>query len=666
MAAVCVFIKYNGQWDGILRYIDGEMKGILMSLIITYVGLIELVRSVIGIRGLEKTTVTRYTVEPRMPLVRIQCDADVNFYIQLKKNDVFVFNKFPISINVLDESVAEAIPPEVGESNHIHVQPSRDGGQSLNLHMEDGLEEQHELLNNDLGMNHDDCNVWELNVANATRNSNERSIAGSIGTQFVVNRIRTQSIHVPGSDNFSGAVVVADFTPITMRINNNFDNKKLLQYHLHHDTMSKHYQFKVKRSTTTLLHVVCIDNETCPWQLRATKMKGSELFVVKRYDDVHTCSIEIVQGHHRQAKSWMIGECVKFCPPKVKWLREKNHSSDIHIETDSEKSLKYFYMCLAALKQGWPHCRPVIVVDGSALKARFGGMMLVTCGHDTYSSIFPLAFGIVSSETNESWKWFFEKLQDSIGTRESLAIVADTHNGIEYAANIVYPDANFGICVQHLTANLKMRYKDFEGPTKTYFDGASGAYLVSEHQHHMESIRSCNPDMHRYLLQADPKKWSRAYFNGQRELLQRWFIERRREVLKLTSKLAPKAEKLIRTQFSLGLTVTPRLANQFEYAVTNKAAQTWIVDMRERTCTCKPFQFDQIPCPHAMTSNPKLSILPRQSVVPEGQVLLGFCPKVRNQRLFGATDVMVMDTTGKFVLNQYHHAHVQQQGCRDL
>ncbi|GMN49423.1 hypothetical protein TIFTF001_018589 [Ficus carica] len=177
---------------------------------------------------------------------------------------------------------------------------------------------------------------------------------------------------------------------------------------------------------------------------------------------------------------------------------------------------KYFYMCLTASKHGWPHCRPVIVVDGSALKARFGEMLLAACGHDADDSIFPLAFGSVPSETNESWKWYFEKLRDSIGTRESLTIVADRHKGIKYAASIVYPDVDFGIYVQHLAANLKMMYKDFKIPMKTYFDGASRAYLVSEHQRHMESIQNRNPDMHRYILQANPKKWLRAYFNGWR------------------------------------------------------------------------------------------------------------------------------------------------------
>ncbi|GMN68127.1 hypothetical protein TIFTF001_037206 [Ficus carica] len=94
------------------------------------VGLIELVRNAIGIRGPTNTIVMRYGVEPGLPLVRIQCDADVKFYIQLKKKDVHVLSKFPITIDVLDKSAAEVIPPELGESNHIDVQLSREGIQS--------------------------------------------------------------------------------------------------------------------------------------------------------------------------------------------------------------------------------------------------------------------------------------------------------------------------------------------------------------------------------------------------------------------------------------------------------------------------------------------------------------------------------------------------------
>ncbi|GMN27744.1 hypothetical protein TIFTF001_044155 [Ficus carica] len=416
MDAVCVFVNYNGQWDGTSSsYVGGEMKGILVPDNSTYVGLVELVRSVIGIRGPDKNIVMRYGVEPGLPLVRIQCDADVKFYIQLKKKDVHVLSKFPVTIDVLDESVAEAMPAEVGASNHIDVQRSRDGGQSdeamqhvndsntiipppiqfssptvgLDLHNEYEIEKQDEVMHNDLCTADDDCNAGKMHDADDSHRSNEKSIAASIGGHSIVNNTRSENDKVSSSDSLSDDVIVADYTPVTMRINCIFENKKLLQYHLHHDAMSKHYQFK-------------------------------------RFDDVHTCSIEIVQGHHRQAKSWMIGECVK-----------------------DEFGVSFNYL------RAWQ-------------------------GKEA-------ALNRLRGDDAESYK-----------------------------VNHVYPDAAFGVCIQHLAANLKTRYKDFKGPLKTYFDGASRSYLLSEFHRHMESIRGLNPDMHRYLVEADPTKWSRAYFNGRR------------------------------------------------------------------------------------------------------------------------------------------------------
>ncbi|GMN29880.1 hypothetical protein TIFTF001_041374 [Ficus carica] len=548
MDAVCVFIKYNGQWDGTLRYVGGEMKGILVPENSTYVGIIELVRSVIGIRGQDKNIVVRYGVEPRLPLVRLQCDADVKFYIQLKKKDVHVLSKFPVTIDVLDESAVEAIPPEVGESNHIDVQRSREGGHSdeamqhvnnsnmiipppphipsptvgLDLHTNYGIEKQHQLLNNNYCRAHDDCVVEKLNSSADAHRSNDKSIATSIGGHSIVNNTRSQYDKVSSSDSVSDGVIVADFTPVTLRINNIFQHKKLLQYHLHHDAMN---------------------NEACPWQLRATRMRGSELFVVKRYDDVHTCSIEIVQGHHRQASSWMIGECVK-----AKYLDPTNTSyrpREIMRDMQAEFGVSFTYL------------KPWRGKEAALTSLR---------GNDTESYNDILLYLIIS--------------------------------------------------------NLKIKYKDFKGPLKTYFDGRSYKVIASIFQK----------------------------------------AERLEEALKLTSKLAPRAENLLRTNFSIGLRVTPRPADQFEYAVTNNASQIWIVDMSERTCTCMRFQVDQIPCPHAMAfillaaqmagmflkkSGRKLSILPIQSVDPEGHEFKGFCHKEKNMSLFGVVDVMVMDTTDK-------------------
>ena len=336
---MCVFMNYNGHWESTSRYVGGDMKGILVPEAATYHVLLRLVRNTMGICLPDTMLVMRYVVDPVLPPVTIQCDADVKFYIQLKKRDVHVLSKFPISIDVLEGSAAVAMPPDIGGSNHIDDHPCRDGregGQSdeaiqpvtdqhlmqrhdplhtpilpPDLHYIHGSDHQHNVLNHGGCAAHDDCGSGRINLSDSARHSIDRSIPPSVGAHSIAPNILSQSNDVPSSSSLDGPEVVADDTPITPRVNCVFESKRLLQFHLHHDAMSKHYQFKVKRSNSTLLHVICIDNTNCQWQLRATRMRGSELFVVKRFDDVHTCSLPIVQGHHRQAKSWIIGECVK-------------------------------------------------------------------------------------------------------------------------------------------------------------------------------------------------------------------------------------------------------------------------------------------------------------------------------------------------------------------
>ncbi|GMN75040.1 hypothetical protein TIFTF001_052516 [Ficus carica] len=565
MGDVCVFIEYNGQWDGTQSYVGGEMNGILMPESTTYVGLIELVRSAIGIRGPAKTIVMRYGVEPGLPFLRIQCDADVKFYIQLKKKDVHVLSKFPITIDVLDESAAEAMPPELEESNHIDVQLPTEAVQSDEAiqHVDD-----RNLIIPPLPPH-----VDELKFAGDARQSNQNSIAASIGAHSIANYTTSQSVNVPSSDSVSGSLVVADYTPVTIRINSIFENKKLLQYHLHHDAMSKHYQYKVKRSNSTLLHVIFIDIKKYQWQLRATRMKGSELFVVKRYDDVHTCSIEIVQGHHRQVKSLMIGEWVK-----AKYLDPTNTSyrpREIMRDMQAEFGVSFNYLRAwrgeeaaltslrgddpesynAASKHSWPYCHLVIVVDGSTLKAKFGGMLLAACGHDANSCIFPLAF-----------------------------------------------DAAYGICVQHLAANLKTKYKDFKGPLKTYFDGAARSYLVS-----------------------------RSY--------------------KVVASIFQRAEVCNHDNQHCG--VIEQCGSE------SQVNASWILSGMVEGTTTKMICHESILLAAQMArmflkkSGHKLSILPKQSVGPEGHGLEGFCLKEKNMSLFGVVDVLVMDTTDKPVPISY-------------
>lgn len=225
-------------------------------------------------------------------------------------------------------------------------------------------------------------------------------------------------------------------------------------------------------------------------------------------------------------------------------------------------------------------------MDGAALKARYQGILFSACAHDANGSIFPLAFGIGDTENDDSWEWFFTKLREVIGFREELAIVADRHKSIIKAVTTVYPEADFGICVQHLARNLKNKFpKGFNKSIKTYFTVASRSYLVTEFHRQMGFIQNCNNLIAKYLIDADPRKWSRAYFNGRRYgimtsniaesmnnvdkkarlmsvgflvewlrgLMQRWFVDRREKAKDNKSILAPQAEEKLRQMFHAGV-----------------------------------------------------------------------------------------------------------------
>ena len=47
---------------------------------------------------------------------------------------------------------------------------------------------------------------------------------------------------------------------------------------------------------------------------------------------------------------------------------------------------------------------PVIVVDDTHLKGRFGGTMFVATAQDGNEQVYPIAFGYGESENNVSWE----------------------------------------------------------------------------------------------------------------------------------------------------------------------------------------------------------------------------------------------------------------------
>ncbi|CAH9124156.1 unnamed protein product [Cuscuta epithymum] len=489
--------------------------------------------------------------------------------------------------------------------------------------------------------------------------------------------------------------VVKHSEPTRIALNNIYGSKKELDFHLKMYAITNFFQYRTKTSCPMVLHVVCVDYPNCKWDVRAVCIDKVSLFQVKRFDSEHTCPIDVRQRNNRQATSRLISELIKHeygdpsnkpYPPKSvmldmqtkygiymsykkAWIAKElamelamgsekqsyarlpsmchvldrsNPGSIVSYSCKENGEFKKKIMCLSAWKDGWIHCIPVIIVDGSFLKSYYKGTLLTACTQDANKQIFPLAFGICSGENTENWSWFFNMLKRSLTHRDDLYIVSDRHEGIINAVRSVFPHAEHGYCVYHILANLKTRFRGSQTSVSWKFLQAARVGSVYECEEYLCMLDVEDERIRTYLERIGHDKWSRAYASRNRysvmmsnnaeslnavnatareypickliefiiARMQKWFCERRETSMSNTCRLSThfESELVVLQAMAAVMTVKPSCA--FEFEVFDKKSRSYVVNLTERTCTCREFELDGFLCVHsvaAIRSRPGLS-----------------------------------------------------------
>ncbi|KAI3868159.1 hypothetical protein MKW92_016992, partial [Papaver armeniacum] len=69
--------------------------------------------------------------------------------------------------------------------------------------------------------------------------------------------------------------------------------------------------------------------------------------------------------------------------------------------------------------------------------------------------IYPLAYGVVSSENEANWKWFLDNLKKVLSPlRPKLTFVSDRGIGLVTQISVVFPKAFHGWCYWHMECNI--------------------------------------------------------------------------------------------------------------------------------------------------------------------------------------------------------------------
>ncbi|XP_019234840.1 PREDICTED: uncharacterized protein LOC109215262 [Nicotiana attenuata] len=421
------------------------------------------------------------------------------------------------------------------------------------------------------------------------------------------------------------------------------------------------FQFKVKRSSATRYHLMCV-NDNCAWSFKSSAVYKANIFKVRSYNNNHTCGYGERYLTQRQAISGVIASIVKdkyVNPKKVytandiiediqkqqgievsymkAWrakeiamamirgnpsdsykelprylymLEHTNPGTVIKLHKSEDGCFLYAYISLYASIKGWEHCRPIMVVDGSFLKAAYKGTILTACTQEGAGKILPLAYAIVDSENNKSWEWFFVQIKGTFG-------------------------------------NVKRTFKKHHKQLKDIFFSLARAYTIEKFDYHMTEMCKIDPRVQPYLFEIGYERWSRAYSKVKRfeigyerwsrayskvkrsmvltsniaesmnaankdarelpvmrlleymtNLLQQWNNKNIKSAMETSTELGEKYDKILRENLIASEQMKVRPATEQLYTML-EGVRGNIVCLEEGTCSCDKFQMNELPCPHA-------------------------------------------------------------------
>ncbi|XP_019250957.1 PREDICTED: uncharacterized protein LOC109229862 [Nicotiana attenuata] len=321
-------------------------------------------------------------------------------------------------------------------------------------------------------------------------------------------------------------------------------------------------------------------------------------------------------------------------------LRESNPGSDVVVTLSKsalEEGRRRFlrtYVCFHALKMGFNlGFRPFIGLDGTFLKGKAKGQLLVAVGQDSQNHFYPLAWAVVDKENKNTWNWFLQLLQSSLDLKEGEGItcMSDMQKGLLDAVKTVLPQAHHRYCVRHIESNWCKQFNT--GENKKLLWWCAWCTYAEDFKDQLGKLGDLNKDAVEALFRYPPQSWCRAYMdivcknqsvdNNLTESFNKWIVDaRHKPIIKILEDIRIKTMNLLREHeeevrswrydfsqkcmdlyneyLQIEQTACEVNANGQNYYEVTEGSDKHCVNLAVKKCTCRSWDLTGIPCPHAI------------------------------------------------------------------
>ncbi|KAK2656209.1 hypothetical protein Ddye_009261 [Dipteronia dyeriana] len=414
-----------------------------------------------------------------------------------------------------------------------------------------------------------------------------------------------------------------------------FESKKVLKLALQEYALKENFEVRVTRSCMGRYEVGCKDPE-CKFQFRAIKIEGGNYWTVRKFEEQHSFTIDDLHNRHRQASAWLIGEILS---PKLTVSGRSLKPKEIMTNTQVEQGLSLLYTKALRAKRlaeqnvfGSPdlsyrflpaYCHELKLVNHGIVTAIKTD---VAC-QDVNNQVFPLAYGWGDVECEDSWTWFLKELKKAIGCPTNCIIISDR----SLAIKVTMAKIPHSLCGFHMNMNLKNRFKSHV--VCNLFHEASRAHRQTEFLEKMRELSLVNMRAYEYLMRFGTHRWSRAYYPVRRygrmtsnivecmnnclqyarqlpittlveyvrDMMHKWFHERLDAASRNTTQLSRWATEKLTKKNETSHKYMVRPIDHVNFNVKDGEKDD-LVNISEKTCPCKQFQNDLLPCSHALAA----------------------------------------------------------------